>query len=161
MANELNVLLGGSIGFPKTKDDSDVFQRMCLNPKNLDNQNDQLFQILKFLRKDLSSKEIISLITEYCCSKGVMRMDSSQILSFLNQYLPFPYIGLKYGQYKAYDFAKNDYLRFKKDDTEWLVVKMGRQIELFSMKTGKFYGSHMINEYAKISGFWKCGGFYG
>ena len=152
MSKLSNCFVNGDVGFTDMKDDSNIFVHYNLNPHNIDNQDDQVFQIVRFFKKDFTNKDVMQLITDYRCTHGIMRMNSADVYTFLNKELGFPYEKYDYRTMTVEKFLIDGYKKIKAK--KWIIVKMGRRVELFSVRNGKFYGSHRMNLKDTISGYW-------
>ena len=126
--------------------DDNKYKYMNFNPQNKAGQGDQIFHIIKKLKPNISDDEILNIIINEKIQRGIMRLDSSsykRIIKQIFKVLPQkPDLGIS-----AIDFKIDS-------ENEWVIIRMGKQVELFNNKEGKFYSCHAINKNKKISEYW-------
>ena len=124
---------------------------MNLNPKGEIGQNDQLFQVLKYFRKDMTNEDICEILLQDSISHAYMKPDTGAIKRLIKKNLGFEFVKVKATVRELFGCESP-----LEGESGKVIILMGSQIEIFDADEKKFYGCHAINYANKISGYWRA-----
>ena len=137
--------------YPETfiNGDPDKFVYMNLNPKGRIGCDDQMFQILRYFRKNLSDREIMDMILSDQIAHANSKIDAAAAGRLIKKNLRFVYV--KFQERKPLSSRLDEFPH----GIGKIIVRFGNTVELFDTDDRKFYGCHAIQLPTKVSGYWR------
>ena len=125
------------------------FGTINLNPFGKVSQSDDIYQVLKVLRPDLSDREILGIITEERIRRAEMAIGTSAIERIIRQNLP-DYVMTKVG--KKHDLKEV----VDMFDHGRIIIRMGTNVVVYDADTGDIYtGIKELYTMRPVTAYWE------
>lgn len=128
---------------------TDIFEYVNYNPKGLTGVGDHAFQVLKHFRGDLSDREIVKCLIKEQVAHGINIFDGPALDRIIRDNLDF----------KSFAFGNTYLINIVQEmefppETEDVIIRCGSHLYVYDPVSHKFYGSHPIPKYSKVSKIW-------
>ena len=130
-------------GGEPVENESDYFVFWNNNPHGMKGYSDQLFQIIKAFRPDLTDEDIVRLIIDDLIEHGLALPDSHTLRRLFKKHLK---VTETKESDKLLDFIE------KNRNNGWMIIRMKNQVELFNQK---IYGHYPIDLETPVNGYFK------
>lgn len=126
-----------------------LFKTTNLNPFGKVNQSDDIYQVLKVLRPDLSDRDILEIITKERIRCAEMAIETPAIERIIKQNLP-EYVMTKVN--KKHDLKEvADMFEHGK-----VIIRMGTNVVVYDADTGDFYtGIKELYTRRPVTAYWE------